>query len=68
MKERIFIGKVKPYRRFVGEGSLPTKRKDAFGTLDPGMVRTARVVTEHGTLSIPIKYLGKRIIITLEER
>jgi len=66
MKERLFIGKVKPHIRFVGKAQLPTKRKDAFGTLEPGCVRIARITTHFGTLTIPIKFLGKKVIITLE--
>lgn len=68
MKERLFIGSVKSSRRFVGEHSLPTKRKDKFGTLDPGFVRIAIVNTQYGTLKVPIKFLGKKVIITMEER
>ena len=68
MKDRIFIGKVKPSLKHVGDKQLPTKRKDAFGEIPIGAVRVARVNTQYGTLNIPIKYLGKKIIITMEER
>ena len=68
MKERIFIGKVKPVKNFIGKERLPTRRKDAFGELKPGEVRKAKVVTQYGTLFVPIKFLGKKVIITLEER
>ena len=68
MKERLFVGKVKPHLRFVGKEKLPTKRKDAFGILEPGIVRTARVVTQYGTLNVPLDFLGKKVIITMEAR
>lgn len=68
MKERIFIGKAKPHIRFIGKERIPTQRKDNYGILEPGGVRIAKVVTEYGTLMVPIKFLGKTIIITMEER
>ena len=68
MKERLFVGKAKPSLRFVGKEKLPTKRKDAFGTLEPGVVRTAKVITQYGTLSVPLNFLGKKVIITMEAR
>jgi len=67
MKERLFIGKVKPYVKYVGEKILPTRRKDSFGELKPGYVRKARIVTEYGKIYVPIKFLGKKVIVTLEE-
>jgi len=68
MKERLFIGLVNPTVRFIGKDRLPTKRKDAFGILEPGCIRKAKVTTQYGKLYVPIKFLGKKIIITLEER
>ena len=64
---KIFKGKTKPNKSFVGITNQPRNIKDKFGQLWEGNVRVCLINTRWGQLHVPYTWIRKKIEIIVKE-
>ena len=62
----LFRGKTKPSFDFVGTNFKQNETHDKFGKLNKGAIRACHIQTRWGHISIPFKYIGKKIEIIVK--
>lgn len=65
---RIFCGKTKPSKSWVGTENIRKSYKDKFGEMNRGEIRSCYIETKWGQLKVPFKYMEKDIEIIVKIR